>query len=133
MTTRRLLVIAAVAALGVSAFSLWHSQANQAVDVTAHNRQRAQEVLRKVCPVSHLPDQVRGIGATLTTNERARTLIWAGPALLYASDPAFTAPAPLLTGAQRAEPGWVGWAEVDLPCGLSVQRFQKSEPAPPAH
>jgi hypothetical protein len=133
MTTRRLLAIAAAAALGVLAVGLWRSPANQTVDVTEHNRQRAQEVLRKVCPVSRQPDQVRGIGAALAANEPARTLIWSGPALLYASDPAFTPPAPLLTGAQRAEPGWVGWAEVDLPCGLSVQRFQQSEPAPPPH
>lgn len=97
------------------------------MDATAYNRQRAREVLDKLCPVSRQPDQVRSIGAALTANERARTLIWAGPALLYASDPAFTAPAPLLTGAQRAEPGWVGWAEVDLPCGLSVQRFEKAD------
>ncbi|GAB2852165.1 hypothetical protein GCM10027277_20640 [Pseudoduganella ginsengisoli] len=90
------------------------------------NRQRAQEVLRQVCPVSRDADQVRTIGAKLAAHEPARTLIWAGPQLLYASDPAFTAPAPLLTGAQRAQPGWTGWAEVDLPCGLSVQRFQQT-------
>ncbi|MBY0241855.1 MAG: hypothetical protein K2X55_21335 [Burkholderiaceae bacterium] len=126
-------MIAAVAAIGVSAFGLWRSPANQAADVAAHNRQRAQEVLRKVCPVSRQPDQVRSIGAALAANESARTLIWSGPALLYASDPAFTVQAPLLTGAQRAEAGWVGWAEVDLPCGLSVLRFEQSEPAPPSH
>lgn len=128
MMTRRLLVIAAAAALGVLAFGLWRSPANQAVDVTAHNRQRAQEVLRKVCPVSRQPDQVRSIGAALAANESARTLIWSGPALLYASDPAFTAQVPLLTGAQRAEPGWIGWAEVDMPCGLAVQRFEQIQP-----
>ncbi|MRV71234.1 hypothetical protein GJ700_05810 [Duganella sp. FT92W] len=126
MTTRRLFILTAVAALAAAAFGLWHSQANQQVDAAQYNRLRAQEVLRKVCPVSRAPEQVRSIGAALTANERARTLIWAGPALLYASDPALTAPAPLLTGPQRAEPGWTGWAEVDLPCGLSVQRFQKT-------
>ena len=125
--TRRLFVMAAVAAIGASAFGLWRSYAIPAVDAAEYNRQRAREVLGKVCPVSRQPDQVRGIGAALAATERARILIWAGPALLYASEPAFTAPAPLLTGAQRAEPGWVGWAEVDLSCGLSVQRFQKDQ------
>lgn len=129
MITRRLFILTAVAALAAAAFGLWHSQANQQVDAAQYNRLRALEVLRKACPVSRQPDEVRSIGAALAAQDDARTLIWAGPQLLYASDPAFTAPAPLLTGPQRAEPGWTGWAEVDLPCGLSVQRFQQTERA----
>lgn len=131
MTTPRIISItlAAAATLGVAGYSLWRSHADQELAAAAAaNRVRTQEILRKVCPVSRDVERVRAAGAALAARDAARTLIWAGPQLLYASDPAFTAPAPLLTGAQRAEPGWVGWAEVDLPCGLSVQRFRKIAP-----
>ena len=110
----------------VLGIGLWRFPAGHGEDAATHNRLRAQQVLHQVCPVSRQADQVRRIGAALAANDAARTLIWSGPALLYASDPAFTAPAPVLTGPQRAEPGWVGWAEVDLPCGLSVQRFERN-------
>lgn len=131
MKTQRIISIglAAAAISGVAAYSLWRTHAGQELAAAAAaNRVRAQQVLRQVCPVARDADRVRAVGAALAAHDTARTLIWAGPQLLYASDPAMTAPAPLLTGAQRAEPGWVGWAEVDLPCGLSVQRFQKTAP-----
>jgi hypothetical protein len=131
MTTPRIISItlAAAAAFGVAGYSLWRAHADQELAAAAAaNRARAQEILGKVCPVARNAERVRAMGAELAAHAAARTLIWAGPQLLYASDPAFTAPAPLLTGAQRAQPGWVGWAEVDLPCGLSVQRFQKAAP-----
>lgn len=111
----------------------WQTHIQQEMEgAIAANRLSAQQLLRKACPVSRNADQVRAIGAA-AADSQSRTLIWSGPELLYASAPAFTAPAPLLTGPQRSVPGWTGWAEVDLACGLSVQRFRQTGAAEHAY
>ncbi len=122
--------------LAALAVIMWRAHEEQSRAAASVNKGWTRQILLNACSVSSDPGQVRRIGAAVEklrldmfaeigVEGPARTLIWQGPHLLYTTEPAFRAPAPLFTGRQRAEPGWVGWAEVDLPCGLSVQRFQK--------
>jgi hypothetical protein len=117
----------AAAALGTLAYGLWPDNENQLRALAAANQQRTEHILRTVCAAPNVEEQLKQAGELTAGDKRdhARTLLWEGPRLLFTSDPTVAAPTPLLTGEQRMEPGWIGWAAVDLPCGRSVQRFQK--------
>lgn len=124
---RLLPALLATAALGTLAYGLWPGNENSLRAIAAANQQRTEQILRTVCAAHGMEEQLKQI-SELTAADRhgkARTLLWEGPRLLFSSDPAVASPTPLLTGEQRTEPGWIGWAAVDLPCGRSVQRFQK--------
>lgn len=128
-----MLVIWAVA-LGRIAYQ---AKADQLRSTAIVNKAWTRQILLNVASVAGQPDDMRRIGAAIERlrlemfdelgfQTKARTQVWKGHALVYRSDPAFTATYPLRSGpAGDAPEGWTSWAEHDAASGVTIWRSQE--------